>query len=321
MPDEYYTHQFSGEEIDAAVAAVRQSLETAAQKSSVMGLGNAIGMRGWNQLIQNGDFGSTDGWKIANDFTLTVENNVGTITATAQQTSTGLRILMQTAQSVVNHKYFLAFDFKADASLNGVFTCRMRYNTTDLNITPTADGTWHANAAVGTIATQAEIFLLTNSRPVPAGASAQLRNVVCIDLTALFGAGNEPSTVAEFRAMFPATYYPHCSGQWADLLWQNASPTTTFAAQTINLNSKGYGFVLVAFIRSGAAGTTYQSSIVAAKSGRQRASSNISGKIIYRDVSCSDTAVTFLGGSIISSYGSEAEDNDKMIPYRIYGIR
>lgn len=30
------------------------------------------------------------------------------------------------------------------------------------------------------------------------------------DLTAMFGAGNEPSTVEEFEAMFPADYYPYC---------------------------------------------------------------------------------------------------------------
>lgn len=32
------------------------------------------------------------------------------------------------------------------------------------------------------------------------------------DLTAMFGAGNEPSTVAEFEAMFPEDYYPYDAG-------------------------------------------------------------------------------------------------------------
>ena len=30
------------------------------------------------------------------------------------------------------------------------------------------------------------------------------------DLTAIFGAGNEPSTIEEFEAMFPADYYEYC---------------------------------------------------------------------------------------------------------------
>lgn len=34
-----------------------------------------------------------------------------------------------------------------------------------------------------------------------------------IDLTQMFGAGNEPSTVAEFEALFPEDYYPYNAGQ------------------------------------------------------------------------------------------------------------
>lgn len=33
------------------------------------------------------------------------------------------------------------------------------------------------------------------------------------DLTAMFGTGNEPSTVEEFEKMFPADYYPYCAGE------------------------------------------------------------------------------------------------------------
>lgn len=37
----------------------------------------------------------------------------------------------------------------------------------------------------------------------------KLDNIMLFDLTAMFGAGNEPATVEEFRAMFPADYYPY----------------------------------------------------------------------------------------------------------------
>ena len=37
-------------------------------------------------------------------------------------------------------------------------------------------------------------------------------SVILIDLTLMFGAGNEPSTVAEFEAMFPKAYYPYNPG-------------------------------------------------------------------------------------------------------------
>ena len=41
-----------------------------------------------------------------------------------------------------------------------------------------------------------------------------------IDLTVMFGAGNEPSTAAEFRAMFPDAYYPY-----AEPMLMNMTPT------------------------------------------------------------------------------------------------
>lgn len=44
------------------------------------------------------------------------------------------------------------------------------------------------------------------------GDSVKLRNVYIVDLTLMFGAGNEPSTVEEFESMFPASYYPYNEG-------------------------------------------------------------------------------------------------------------
>lgn len=38
-------------------------------------------------------------------------------------------------------------------------------------------------------------------------------SVMLIDLTLMFGSGNEPSTVEEFEAMFPADYYPYNAGE------------------------------------------------------------------------------------------------------------
>ncbi len=39
--------------------------------------------------------------------------------------------------------------------------------------------------------------------------NVSMTHQMIIDLTVMFGAGNEPSTVAEFRAMFPEEYYPY----------------------------------------------------------------------------------------------------------------
>lgn len=45
-----------------------------------------------------------------------------------------------------------------------------------------------------------------------AGDVSVYEDVQCIDLTEMFGAGNEPTTIVEFKAMFPHWYYPYCAG-------------------------------------------------------------------------------------------------------------
>lgn len=50
------------------------------------------------------------------------------------------------------------------------------------------------------------------------------------DLTQMFGAGNEPSTVDEFRAMFPADYYPY-------------NPGELMSAEVVEVESRGKNLV------------------------------------------------------------------------------
>ena len=40
-----------------------------------------------------------------------------------------------------------------------------------------------------------------------------VKNLMIFDLTAMFGSGNEPSTVEEFEKIFPAEYYPYNAGE------------------------------------------------------------------------------------------------------------
>ena len=38
-----------------------------------------------------------------------------------------------------------------------------------------------------------------------------LFQIQCFDLTAIFGAGNEPTTIEEFKELYPESYYPYCA--------------------------------------------------------------------------------------------------------------
>lgn len=43
------------------------------------------------------------------------------------------------------------------------------------------------------------------------------KDVIAIDLTQMFGTGNEPTTVEEFRALYPNSYYPYNAGELRNL--------------------------------------------------------------------------------------------------------
>jgi len=58
------------------------------------------------------------------------------------------------------------------------------------------------------------------------------------DLTAMFGAGNEPSTVAEFEALFPEPYYPYDSGS---LLPVRMEGVETVGFNLLDLSSPRFG--------------------------------------------------------------------------------
>ena len=57
------------------------------------------------------------------------------------------------------------------------------------------------------------IFSSYNDNAFEAGDKFMFKNIMAIDLTQMFGAGNEPSTPEEFEALFPEDYYPYNEGE------------------------------------------------------------------------------------------------------------
>ena len=55
--------------------------------------------------------------------------------------------------------------------------------------------------------------VIQDTRPLESKDTIYARNAMCIDLTLMFGAGNEPATVSEFEALFPEVYYPYNAGE------------------------------------------------------------------------------------------------------------
>jgi hypothetical protein len=80
----------------------------------------------------------------------------------------------------------------------------------------TANDTWVKLSRIATgRASTSQYLIYVNESGVSFanGDTISYRNYMVVDLTRMFGAGNEPATVAEFEAMFPDDYYPYNAGE------------------------------------------------------------------------------------------------------------
>lgn len=108
--------------------------------------------------------------------------------------------------------------------------------------------------------------------------------------------------------------------QSTELLWENASPTSEFAMQSLPIDTAGYTFLDVEFrisyhtdvkvFRRAAVGVTTSCF-----------SDDYYGKIITRIINLEGSNVVFNAAYFYDTYGSYIENNGYMIPVRIYGVK
>ena len=104
---------------------------------------------------------------------------------------------------------------------------------------------------------------------------------------------------------------------FAELLWTNASPTSSFSAQTVQLDLSAYDFILVYAMWS----TSYQFIIpphiaFIPITDARIDSTDTGGQSLEREFSTDSTGVTFSVGKLGTS-----NNNTMIIPYKIYGIK
>lgn len=165
----------------------------------------------WNQLVQNGNFADTSGWtRQYGDISAT--DNVLTYTVTtANQNAT---IIGNVLGTITNHKYFIACDVKYNNTLPHGTVALGSGGYDNIYGTVTAANTWTNVAGIfaRTSGGDDKVKLYLRTYDCTAGDTIDVRNVWCVDLTLMYGSGNEPTTVDEFTAQFPAQYYPYNAG-------------------------------------------------------------------------------------------------------------
>ncbi len=194
----------------------------------------------FNQLMKNGNFASgTVGWW-PNNATISVSDNVLSITATNRWGYVNVEF---NGIAKTGHKYYLSAKCKlssvgdffriglgspASFSSQGVFTTSSGVGTSDFS----------RMDCIGTYTGESEsAWLVIMDWRADGWDTCYFKDVMLFDLTQMFGAGNEPSTVEELRTMFPNDYYPYTVGTLisapVDKVVSKKADTTTLTERTI----------------------------------------------------------------------------------------
>lgn len=167
-----------------------------------------------NQFIQDVKFEQlTSGggiWSRYGDIVLTVDNGAASFTVGAAWNGIAqFQIVTQ------GHKYFVSAIAKSDKANNGILCPYVQndiFGTENQVITPNTE--WNKYAAVVTALktnTETKIGFRAAGATTIIGATISCKNIQSIDLTQMFGAGNEP-TLEQCREIFSSESYPYNAG-------------------------------------------------------------------------------------------------------------
>lgn len=169
---------------------------------------DTLNVKKWNQIIKNGNFVDTSEW--ASNGTLSASNGIATVTNTD---ASAIALWQPNKPFTLGHKYYVSFEYNVDD-----VATNFRYTSDaidDIVHYLTCDGQWHTESYIydgnNTPSANQPYFNCNTS----AETSFSVKNVFTVDLTDLYGAGNEP-TAEQFKKMFPNAYYEYNAGVTID---------------------------------------------------------------------------------------------------------
>ena len=161
----------------------------------------------FNQQVPNGNFADSDtSWTYQTSGTHSVTNGVLSYVWNGQYSRNGIE--SRNCVLVASHKYYFAATIKNTASAQRGYYVGQAYGVSINGLFGVGEkkrisGIVAVNTAPGGSGYFFAIYGSTN-----VDNSIELSDVVAIDITAIYGSGNEPS-VSEFEAQYSASYYPY----------------------------------------------------------------------------------------------------------------
>ena len=166
----------------------------------------------FNQLVQNGNFADSSLW--GGQFAdVSISNGVADVTLSAKGDYVALR--RSSLESVTGHKYFVTATIKCTKKtavgfyLNGQYAYTNGYDIRANTLTK-----------VSTLINGGESggfnIYVSRKNELEIGDVVQVSNVMLVDLTEMFGTGNEPSAEG-FKELFPNDYYEYTTGKYMNI--------------------------------------------------------------------------------------------------------
>lgn len=158
---------------------------------------------GYNQLVKNGNFVDKTNWANSGGSTIwSVSNNI--LTFKAVQQYGGIR---QDISIIGGHTYLFMGDVKKGNSSHSVHFTFSNFSPNDFYALDNTN--WQSLSGIMVATSGVSSCILYIRDYAQSGwVDNYIKNVMLIDLTEWYGAGNEPTTVAEFKVTFPNKYYP-----------------------------------------------------------------------------------------------------------------
>lgn len=169
----------------------------------------------WNQLVENGNFVDKRVWNLVRA-TYSVSDNTATVVGVNfTETSTNFIFYKNIALNA-GHRYLYKADVYQQESGNIILNTNVtdNINIVQYQIQMGEVGVWKSLYMLfyfATVEGQTQFQLIASNKQQ--GDVLKVRNCMAIDLTQMFGAGNEPATVEEFESMFPDAYYEYNDGE------------------------------------------------------------------------------------------------------------
>lgn len=161
----------------------------------------------WNQLVP------FDGWKVSSA-TKTINGAEITVTK-SPNVGTGSGMLKYSNKVIAGHKYLYSSESMTTESVEVIMWLGMNVSGKRL-FSGAALTAWTKYVSIIEAPADVpdDVFFVIYIRTATGEntLSVKVKNVQVIDLTLMFGAGNEPATVAEFEALFPLPYYAYNAG-------------------------------------------------------------------------------------------------------------